>query len=61
MKTATIRVNHIFGTRAGLCADIIYRGRLLKYFDGEDSKSLIEAARAWAQGQGFTHIKYIYG
>ena len=61
MKTATIRVNHIFGTRKGLCADISYRGRLLKSFDGEDMKPLIETARVWSVNQGFTHIKYIYG
>ena len=60
-KTATIRVNHIFGTKRAMCADIFYRGRRLYSFEGEVMADLVESSRSWVQAQGFTHIKYIYG
>lgn len=57
MKTATIRVNHIFGTKNEFCADVFYHGKLLYTFDGIDPNALAKKARAWAHARGFTHTK----
>ena len=61
MKTATIRIYHIFGTKKAVASDISYRGKRLHSFEGEVLAELVESSRAWIQAQGFTHIKYIYG
>ena len=60
-KTAKIRVNHIFGTKNGFCADVLYRGRLLFSIDGENPQELLQKARAWATGQGFNRHSVIFG
>jgi len=61
MKTATIRVNLIFGTMSEYCADIFYRGKLLYSFDGKHVGELLAKSRAWAHAQGFTHTKCSLG
>lgn len=68
MKTATIRVNHIYGTRGDYCADIFYRGKRLATFDKRNilswdsqAQGLLNYSRAWAQAHGFTHYKTIFG
>lgn len=60
-KTATIRTNHIFGTKNAFCSDVLYRGRLLKSLSGDTAQNLTNAARAWAYGRGFTHMKIVFG
>ncbi len=60
-KTATIRTNHIFGTKNAYCSDVIYRGKLLKTFSGDTAQNLTNTARAWAHDFGFTHTKIIFG
>lgn len=61
-KTATLHKYVIYGTKSGLCVDILYRGRLLKYFDGETNEELaiVEKAKLWAFYQGFTDTKIVY-
>lgn len=60
-KTATIRTNHIFGTKNAFCSDVIYRGKLLKSFSGDTAQNLTDTARKFAYGLGFTHTKIIFG
>jgi hypothetical protein len=61
MKTATIRTNHVFGTKNTFCSDVLYRGRLIKTFNGDTAQNLTNAARAWAFANGFTHTKILFG
>jgi hypothetical protein len=68
MKTAKIRVNHIFGTKNDYCADVFYRGKLLASFDKRvldlsvsQLDGLLNWARTWALRNGFTHIDYTFG
>ena len=60
-KTATIRTNHIFGTKNAFCSDVFYRGRLLKSFSGDTAQNLTNEARQFAHGRGFTHTKIVFG
>lgn len=60
-KTATVRTNHIFGTKNSFCTDILYRGRLLASFTGDTAQNLHNQGRAWAHAHGFTHTKTIFG
>lgn len=62
MKTATIRIYHVFGTKKTTAADVRYRGKLLRYYiENETPKTLLDKAREWAHAHGFTHTKIIYG
>lgn len=68
MKTATIRINHIFGTKNDYCADVFYRGKLLASFDRRvllswesQAQGLLNHARAWVLARGFTHYKSTLG
>jgi hypothetical protein len=68
MKTATIRVNHIFGTKNSFCADIFYRGKLLKTFDsdkytgfGSKANTLSALAQIWAHENGFSDVNVTLG
>ena len=62
MKTATINVYHVFGTKNQTSVDIRYRGKLLRYFSGiENPQTLLDKARDWAHANGFSHTKIIYG
>ncbi|QEP52832.1 hypothetical protein AMP1_5 [Burkholderia phage AMP1] len=57
MKTATIEVYHVFGTRSCKSADVLYRGKLLYRAAGlEQQQKLLDDARKWALDKGFTHI-----
>ncbi len=68
MKTATIRVNHIFGTKDGYCADVFYRGKL-RYSVASDKcvgfgskpNQLTSLARIWAHAHGFSHCNVSFG
>lgn len=60
-KTATIRVNHIFGTKNSFCADVMYRGKMLVCFDGQDPNALLSLSRIWSRNRGYTHTKVIFG
>lgn len=62
MKTATIHIYQPFGINT-LFADVMYRGRVLKTLDKGDvldwsglRRGLIDAAKAYAEGRGFTHF-----
>lgn len=62
MKTATIRIYHVFGTRKQTAADVLYRGRVLRFFEGIDTpQKYLDLARTWAHDNGFTHTNIIYG
>ena len=60
-KTATIRTNHIWGTKNSYCSDVFYHGRLLKTFRGDTAQNLTNEARAWSYANGFTHTNTIFG
>jgi hypothetical protein len=59
-KTATIRIYRPWGAN-GTVVDVLYRGRVLASFDCNTELALINGARAWAVGQGFTRCKYTKG
>ena len=60
MKTATITLYHIYGTRCGISADVTYRGKLIYSIQGnEPEQKLCDMARKWAHNAGFTHTKII--
>ena len=62
MKTATIRVYHVFGTKKQTSADVLYRGKVLKFFEGIDTpQKYLEMARQWSHQNGFSHTKIFYG
>ena len=62
MKTATINVYHVWGSKSTTAADVRYRGKLLRaYMSRETPQALLDQARAWAHAHGFTHTKIIYG
>jgi hypothetical protein len=60
-KTATIRTNHIFGSKNSYCTDVLYRGRLLVSFTGDTAQNLHDKGRAWAYVNGFTKTNNIFG
>ncbi|NUX98750.1 hypothetical protein [Paraburkholderia youngii] len=58
MKTATIEVYHVFGTKSCKSADVLYRGKLLCRRAGiENQQKLLDEARKWALAHGFTHVQ----
>jgi len=61
MKTATINIYHIYGTKNGFSADVTYKGKLLVCFDGRDIQALESMARIWARNRNYTHTKVIFG
>ena len=62
MKTATINIYHVFGTKNQTCADITYRGKLIKRLHGIENPNFILCnARKFAHDNGFSHTKIIYG
>jgi hypothetical protein len=61
MKSATIEVYHVFGTRSCKSADVLYRGKLLYRAAGlELQQKLLDDARKWAVSHGFTHVAVRY-
>lgn len=62
MKTATINVYHVWGSKSTTAADVRYRGKLVRAYMGKESpQTLLDQAREWAYTNGFTHTKIIYG
>ena len=61
MKTATVRINHMFGTKNGFASDISYRDKVLKTFIQDGTTGLAEQSQKWAINQGFSHVKIIFG
>ena len=56
-KTVTIVTYHMWGTKGSYCADITYRGNLLKRFEGNNEKKNVENARRYAvEYCGATHM-----
>ncbi|KVE35710.1 hypothetical protein [Burkholderia sp. BDU5] len=57
MRTATIEVYHVWGTKSHKSADVLYRGKLLCRRAGiESQQKLLDEARKWAHDHGFTHV-----
>mgnify|MGYP001575787783 CR=1 FL=1 len=54
-KTATITIYRIFSTARDHVADVRYRGKLVRSYDGVVPQALCDKARAWAHANGFTH------
>lgn len=62
MKTATINVYHVFGTRNTVSGRVMYRGReLWSVMENETPNAIAAKCVTWAKANGFTHIKTIYG
>ena len=62
MKTATINIYHVFGTRRTTSASVYYRGMRLYTITGNDTpQQYCNKAREWAHANGFTHTKVSYG
>ena len=63
MKTATINVYHVFGTRNTVAGRVMYRGRALFWSvtANETPTAILQQCTEWAKANGFTHIKTIYG
>jgi hypothetical protein len=56
MKTATIEVYHVHGTKGTTAARVLYRGKILwSDMRNENPQVLANAAQNWARTQGFTH------
>ena len=56
MKTATIDVYHVWGTKSCKSADVFYRGKMLYRAAGwELQQKLLDDAQEWARNHGFTH------
>ena len=62
MKTATIRVYEMFGTRNSFCVDAMYRGKVLfSKMQNGNPQELCDIARRWAHSNGFTHCRVSFG
>ena len=61
IKTATIRVNGIYGAPYELCADITYRGKLLYSFFGLNATEIANKAIKWSIAQGFNRYNISMG
>lgn len=60
MKTATIQIHHVFGTKSTVFCGVFYRGWTLKYWmENETETELFNRAKSWAFSNGFTHVKVI--
>ena len=58
MKTATLFTYTPYGT-SYTAVDVMYRGRLMKTFQGLDTKDLIIKAVQWTLNQGFSQNKIV--
>lgn len=62
MKTATINVHHVFGTRNTVAGRVMYRGRSLWWVTANETpNTILRQCTEWARSNGFSHIKTIYG
>lgn len=62
MKTATINVYHVYGTRNTVAGRVMYRGRVLwDVMANETPNTIMKQCVDWAKANGFSHIKTIYG
>lgn len=63
MKTATINVYHVFGTRNTVAGRVMYRGRAKRWLvmENETPNAIAVKCVTWAKANGFTHVKIIYG
>lgn len=62
MKTATINVYRVFGTRNTVSGRVMYRGRVLwSVTANETPNAILKQCTEWAKANWFTHIKTIYG
>lgn len=61
MKTASIRVYHIFGTKGEYCGDVFYRNKLLYTLSGIHPGDILKVCQNWALNSGFTHVKTYFG
>ena len=62
MKTATINVYHVFGTRNTVSGRVMYRGRVIwAVTANETPNTILKQCTEWALSNRFTHIKTIYG
>lgn len=62
MKTATIEVFHVFGTKSTTGYQVKYRGKTLHTFtDNVTPNEILKHAQNWILQHGFTHFKVTYG
>lgn len=61
MKTATIEIFHIFGTKGTTGCQVKYRGKtLFSKMENLPTNTMLNIARDWSLASGFTHIKVNY-
>lgn len=58
MKTATILIHHVFGTKSTVYAGVSYRGKRLWYkMENEPVNVMLQKAKDYAFSNSFTHVK----
>jgi len=57
IKTATITVYHIFGTKGSYAADIFYRGKMIFTTENNSIRECAEKANNWSFNNGFNRYK----
>lgn len=60
MKTATVKIYQIYGTKSAICADVSYRSKLLTYVENLDLEALHAIVKTWARNRKFTHVRMVY-
>lgn len=61
MKTATIQIHHVFGTKSTVFAGVFYRGkRLWHKMENESAQAMLEKAKQYAFSNGFSHVRVEY-
>ena len=60
MKTATIIIHHVFGTKGTSYAEVQYRGkRRWAHMANISINDMLSQAKDWAKNEGFTHFKIV--
>lgn len=61
MKTCTILIHHVFGTKGTVFVSVSYRNKQLwKNMENNTPQAMLEKAKQWAFSNGFTHVKIEY-
>ena len=61
MKTATIEIFHVFGTKSTTGCQVKYRRRTLYTFtDNITPNAMLNHVQDWILKHGFTHMKVTY-
>lgn len=62
MKTATVEIFHVWGSKSTTGCQVKYRGKTLYTFtDNVNPDEILKHAQGWILQHGFTHCKVTYG